>query len=694
MLASAAVLWLGVIVSPAPMLAVSLTAVATVVAVRVAKPIGWVVVAAFVLGIGSGLLVAERRTALENTVVDAGRVEAVVEAKTDVIDGEFGAAIVATAVDVSVGQLPRGPLIVSPWNRPSTVVGERYRVSGLFTPSATRIRRAFVAGRLSLARSEPVARQPALHLRAANTLRDRVLEVVQPAGSESRALLAGFLIGDTSELSDTSVDLMRRAGLTHFVAVSGSNVALFLLLWWLLLGPLGLRGWPRTLGGLAGLAIFAAMTRWEPSVIRASLAAGVLLVGRSLGLPLSSWATLSLAVGGALTIAGELATDVGFQLSVLAATGVLAGSDLWQFRPSLVSTALSASVSAQALVSPLLLAVFGTVPMLAPIANVIAGPLVVAATSIAGIGVVVGSGALIGVASWFSGAVLGVAEVAAPWPQMGWGLWLILVGGLLLLAWFARGALVPLSALLVAAVIVWPMNQQPDDLPAAVFLDVGQGDATLFMGGDLTVLIDGGPDPVVLKRKLERYGVDRIDVVIASHVHADHITGLEAVIGRVPVGLVVADFDNHTTPAAEWLLAEVERLGIDLANPTPGWSFGTESLEFEILGPQRRYASPNDESIVVLASLGDQRILMSGDIETFAQAELRVPGVDVLKVPHQGAATSDLAWLADHAGRMSVVSVGPNQFGHPSPDVLEALTSAGADVHRTDLDGDLVFVGG
>ncbi len=693
MLAGAAVLWLGVIVSRAPMLAISATAVAVVVAVRLAKPIGWVVVAAFVLGIGSGLLVAERQTALENTLVDAGRVEAVVEAKTDVIDGEFGAAIVTTAVDVSVGQLPRGPLLVSPWNRTSTVVGERYRVSGLFTPGAMRIRRSVVAGRLSLAGSEPVAHQPALHLRVANALRDRVLAVVQPAGSESRALLAGFLIGDTSQLSDTSVDLMRRAGLTHFVAVSGSNVALFLLLWWLLLGPLGLRGWPRTLGGLAGLVIFAAMTRWEPSVIRASLAAGVLLVGRSIGLPLSSWATLSLAVGGALTIAGELATDVGFQLSVLAATGVLAGSDLWQFRPSLVSTALSASVSAQALVSPLLLTVFGSVPMLSPIANVIAGPLVVAATSIAGIGVVVGSGGLIGVASWFSGAVLGVSEVAAPWPQLDWGLWLVLVGGLVLLARFARGVLVPVSALLVA-VIVWPVNQQPDDLPAAVFLDVGQGDATLFIGGDLTVLIDGGPDPVVLTRKLERYGVDRIDVVIASHVHADHITGLEAVIGRVPVGLVVADFENHATPAAAWLLGEVERFGIDLANPTPGWSFGTESLEFEILGPQRRYASPNDESIVVLASVGDQRILMSGDIETFAQAELRVPGVDVLKVPHQGAATSDLAWLAEHAGQMSVVSVGPNQFGHPSPEVLEALTSAGAAVHRTDLDGDLVLIGG
>ncbi len=692
LLACAAAVWLGVVIAGATSLALSVTAIVGLVAVRSASVVAWMVVAALVLGIGSGLLVLERRSALEDTPVDAGRVEAVIEARTDVIDGDYGAAIVATAVDVSVGRLPRAPLLLSPWERPSTVVGDRYRVSGLFTPGATRIRRSVVAGRLSLSDTEPVDHRPAIHLLVANALRDRVIAVVQPDSSQSRALLAGFLIGDTTELSETSVDLMRRAGLTHFVAVSGSNVALFLLLWWLLLGPLGLRGWLRTLAGLAGLVVFAAMTRWEPSVIRASLAAAVLLVGRSVGLPLSSWATLSLAVCGALTIAGELATDVGFQLSVLAAMGVLAGSELWRFRPSLVSTALSASVSAQVLVSPLLLAVFGAVPMLSPIANVVAGPLVVAATSVAGLGVVAGSQTLVGVASSFSGAVLGVAEVAAPWPQIQWFLWLILVAGVVVLTRFARGLVVPVAAVLVA-VVVWPANQRPAHLPAAVFLDIGQGDATLFIDHDFTVLIDAGPDPVLLTRKLERYGIDRIDVVIASHVHADHLTGLEAVVGRVPVGVVVADFEHHTTPAAEWLRSEVERLGIDLVRPVPGWSFGTESLGFEILGPRRRYASPNDESIVVLVSLGDQRILMSGDIETFAQAELLVHGVDVLKVPHQGAATSDMGWLADHAGHTAVVSVGPNQFGHPSPDVLEVLAEAGADIHRTDLDGDLVFAG-
>ncbi len=692
LLASAAALWSAVVLAGSPVWAVLLLTVAGSLAFRVSTPVGWMVIVAVLAGIGSGLLVIERRSALEHTDVRAGRVEAVVEAKTDVIEGEWGSAIVASAVDVSFGQLPRAPLVLSPWVGSATV-GDRFEVSGLFTPGVTRLRRSVAAGRVALSRSESVDHDATPHLRLANTLRERVIAVVKPEVSESRALLAGFLIGDTSELSTTSLDLMRRAGLTHFVAVSGSNVALFLLLWWLLLGPLGLRGWTRTIAGVAGLAVFAAMTRWEPSVIRASLAAGVLLVGRSVGVPMSSWATLSLAVIGALTVAGELATDVGFQLSVLAAVGVLAGSDLWRFRPTSVSTALSASVSAQAMVSPLLLSVFGSVPLLSPIANVVAGPLVVAATSVAGLGSVLGSETLASVASVFSRAVLGVAEVAAPWPQIHWPLWMIIVGGVVAVTRLARVLSVPFVALLVA-VIVWPVDRQPELLPAVVFLDVGQGDATLFIDDGLTVLIDGGPDPVVLTRKLESYGVDQVDVVIVSHVHADHITGLEGVIGRLPVGLVVADFEHHATPASDWLLSEIERLGVRHVTPEPGWGFGAGMLHFEILGPRRRYASPNDESIVVLVSLGERRVLMSGDIETFAQAELSVPAVNVLKVPHQGAATSSLDWLEGHAGQLSVVSVGPNQFGHPSPEVLATLRSAGAAVHRTDLDGDLVLGGG
>jgi competence protein ComEC len=572
------------------------------------------------------------------------------------------------------------------------MVGDRFEVTGPFRPGVTRIRRSLVSGRVTTTGHERVEAHPAIHLRLANALRDRVRSVIGPEKSDSRGLLLGFLIGDTSDLSDISADRMRRAGLTHYVAVSGSNVALFLMLWWLLLGPLGLRRWWRTAAGLFGLAVFAAMTRWEPSVIRAASAAGVLLVARSMGVPLSAWGTLGLAVAGGLVLAGELATDVGFQLSVLAAIGVMAGSSLWRFRPTMISSALSASVAAQVMVSPVLVSTFGTVPILSPVANLAAGPLVLLATAVSGIAVLTGSELLVSVASGLARVVLSIAEVAAPWPQVGALQLAALVAGAVVLAVIAKPLAIPTIALVVA-VMVSPALRSGVDLPAAVFLDVGQGDATLFIDDGLTVLIDGGPDPVVLARKLESYGIDHLDVLVVSHVHADHIVGLEAVVGQMPIGLLVANFDHHTTPAARWLEDQAAVLDIRMVTPIPGWNFGSEKLRFEVLGPLRRYASPNDESVVMLVTIGDERILMSGDMETYAQGDLEVPDVGVLKVPHQGAATSSLEWLSRHAGEVSVVSVGPNQFGHPSSEVLDVLESAGATVHRTDLGGDLVWTG-
>ena len=114
-------------------------------------------------------------------------------------------------------------------------------------------------------------------------------------------------------------------------------------------------------------------------------------------------------------------------------------------------------------------------------------------------------------------------------------------------------------------------------------------------------------------------------------------------------------------------------------------------FRLEVLGPQRRYDAVNDGSLVVAVSAGGPRLLAAGDIETIAQRELDPGRVDILKVPHQGAATSDLDWLTAHAGAVAIISVGPNSFGHPSPDAIAALRSGGATVLRTDEEGDITL---
>lgn len=669
-------------------LALALGLMAVILGQRRWKLIGGVMFG-LILGVGSGLLAQQRTVRIVDHAVPGGPVAFVAEAITDSIPGPFGPSVVVVPVEVGEGRLPSSAVAVAGWSGEDVKVGDRYLVEGVFDPKAFRLRRHLVAGRVSGRTIGLLRTSSSPHLTIANALRSRIVGSVDPGASQARALVAGFLIGDTSGVSELTLEAMRRSGLTHYVAVSGSNVALFLMLWWIVLAPLRLGAWLRPVAGLGGLVVFAAMTRWEPSVIRAAVAAGVLLVARAVGIPLSTWATLALAVAGCLLLAGELATDIGFQLSVLATIGVLVGSKLFAFRPRSIATGLSAAVSAQLFVAPVLIGNFGTLPLLSPLANVIAGPFVVAATTIGGVGALIGSGSLVRVGAMFATGVLQVAETASPWPQIGGGqLFWLAVGGIALWG-IARRIALPVAALLVA-VAIWPVNGGPAE-PAVVFLDVGQGDSTLLLGEGFTVLVDGGPDPVILDRKLNRYGVTHIDVVVVSHVHADHIRGLEAVLGSRSVGVVLADFDHHSTPASEWLIRESETHGIDLLRPSVGASFGIPTMTIEVAGPLRRYASPNDESVVLIVSILGDRILLSGDIETFAQAEVEVADIDVLKVPHQGAATSSEPWLAKHAGRLAVVSVGPNTFGHPAEWVVTALEDSGARVHRTDLDGDLVY---
>jgi competence protein ComEC len=177
--------------------------------------------------------------------------------------------------------------------------------------------------------------------------------------------------------------------------------------------------------------------------------------------------------------------------------------------------------------------------------------------------------------------------------------------------------------------------------------------------------------------------------VVLTHVHADHATGLVDVIESHRVGRVWADTSPHTTSASADLFATLDRYEVPVVAPTPGTRFDLGSLQLVVEGPVRRYASPNDQSIVVTVIGPARTMLLAGDIETHAQGDLGHLRADVLKVPHQGAATSDPDWLENVDAEWSIVSVGPNDFGHPADWVIELLEAEGM-VSRTDEEGDVV----
>lgn len=265
---------------------------------------------------------------------------------------------------------------------------------------------------------------------AANRLRSVVLRGVSTLPPAERGLLAGFLLGDTRAVPDDVVDDFRAAGLSHLLAVSGANVAFALALAGPLLRRLPLGG--RFAGGLAVVVVFAAATRYEPSVLRASALAAAALTATFAGRPTDPLRLLALAVTVLLVADPFLVHSVGFLLSCGASAGIVLLSRPLGARlpgPAWLREPLAVTLAAQVGVAPVLVPVFGSMPAITPVANLLAVPL---AGPITVYGLVAGAlGGLVGgiapwlatVLQWPSGALVhAVALVARLAARVTWSL--------------------------------------------------------------------------------------------------------------------------------------------------------------------------------------------------------------------------------------------------------------------------------
>jgi competence protein ComEC len=262
-------------------------------------------------------------------------------------------------------------------------------------------------------------------------------------------------------------------------------------------------------------------------------------------------------------------------------------------------------------------------------------------------------------------------------------------------------AVVALAAMLGALPVRMLTGGWPPDGWLAVACDVGQGDATVLnAGGGAAVVVDAGPRPADVDRCLRGLGVTEVPLLLVSHFHLDHIGGLDGVLSGRRVGAVATTSwpEPATGRDAVVRAAAEHQVPVYDAPASGGWTVGDVRLDVLASEPVRGTRSdPNNNSLLLVATVRGVRVLLSGDAETERQRALLDAGTDVsaqiLKVSHHGSAYQEPDFLDAVAPRIALVSVGrDNDYGHPSPSVLARLAGRGARVVRTDVSGDIAVV--
>ncbi len=238
------------------------------------------------------------------------------------------------------------------------------------------------------------------------------------------------------------------------------------------------------------------------------------------------------------------------------------------------------------------------------------------------------------------------------------------------------------------------------------FFDIGQGDSIFIESPDGNqILIDGGPSDTVLSKLGHALPFwDRsFDLLILTHPHADHVTGLAEVLRRYRVGKVLESDSAYATPEySEWhQLLKEKNIPVVIAHA--GQEVRAGALHISVLSPFENYAlvslkNPHDANVSTRLEYGKNSVLLMGDGEKKIEYQLlfeapQLLKADVLKVAHHGSKTSSSQeFLVVVGPKIAVIQVGrKNRYGHPHQEVLDRLASAGAAIFRNDLDGDVVM---
>jgi len=563
---------------------------------------------------------------------------------------------------------------------------------------------------------------------------------------EPGAVAAAITLGDTSQMSQTTKDLFSRSGLAHLTSVSGMHVGILLSAVWFLLR--GRYGW-RSFVGILVAGLFTMLVGSRPSAVRAFVAAGACVAAQALGVKPEPWTVLAAALVFILVGNPALVSDWGLVLSFAAMAGIFLitrpltprrskavglGPKLWRWLQQMFFLTLGAQAGTAIFVA----SYFNTIQLLGFPATLMGSPLAMLVLLfgmggcvlhslhvdiLARVCVVVvefSAKALLATADYLGNLPWAVVVVGSPAPAGVFAWWFCVVGVALWLQsrslpkmWRQSGYVTAwrwcLAGVLIFSILLC-QQVYSERLLRITFINVGEGDAILIQAPfGRTVLVDAGdrsstavPGKEVLAQ-LRRLGVHNLAAAVSTHPHSDHLGGMSTVLMEIPVATVWetgAKADTQTYTLFRQALAET---GTERRLAYRGDTLQLGEVKITVLWPPHPAvwqvagsSMLNDLSIVLHVVYGRIGVLLmadaGGNIQQYLQHAALPSPVTIWKVPHQGAKTCcSTDFMAAIRPAAAVVSVGPNNYGHPDPGVMKQLSAAGP-VCRTDVHGNVTFV--
>ncbi len=541
--------------------------------------------------------------------------------------------------------------------------------------------------------------------------------------------LTAELTGDKSAMDDGDYLAMQETGLAHLFAVSGLHCAFLVTLLALLISR---RQRLLCAVTIPLLLFYMVMVGMSPSVVRACIMQIFLLIAplfRRGSDPLTSLAAALLVI---LLCNPFAAASVSLQLSFSATLGmVLLSPRLYKLltgwykgkcRPlraalCFVAANLSATLSAVVFTAPLTAWYFRIFVLVAPLSSLLAVPAAGWSFMTAFVTVLLGFvwlplASLLGWISWaLVRYILWIANGMMSWryhavyftnPYLIY--WL-----LFLYAAFIGCAATPdgkrkyllasaLSVLTLTAAIWVNRQDYQYGVLTALTLDVGQGESVILTSGGETALVDCGSsnsykDPGGLAADtLHSMGVRELSAVVVTHYHADHTNGLYEVLRRIPVQTIYLPDIEDEYGVRERLVSLAEEKGAQVTYVTKETADTLGDTVLTIYPPVQSGGDLNELGLTALASAGDFDLLITGDMSGSTEKKLvetyALPDIEVLVVSHHGSRySSNIRFLKSVTPEAAVISVGDNNYGHPSEETLQRLLAVGADIWRTDQQG-------